>query len=179
MDILNWFYLKKEQLIRTKANNAKTDLVVLGAEVPFSQRSDGYQTYGMTLADAVKAGDAANTGYYTVDYASTYAVTVTTPKGVIEVTLNTSNLNPLPAFGSSIPLVILNPDMDFTNPDNIYQQITAYYNPDLDDTFIPYVIPTGFSLGGSDIAVLNANPNLAGVNQFSGKFYIYYELYNF
>ena len=63
MDILNWLYLKKQQLIRKLANNAETDLVVLGAEVPFTQRGDGYQTYGMTLKDAVASGCQANSTY--------------------------------------------------------------------------------------------------------------------
>jgi len=32
MDILNWLYLRKEQLIRKTANNPVTDLVALGAD---------------------------------------------------------------------------------------------------------------------------------------------------
>lgn len=68
MDILNWLYLKTAGLVKTKANDAATDLVVLGAEVPFTQRGDGYQTYSMTLADAVAAGCEENntlrTGIY-------------------------------------------------------------------------------------------------------------------
>lgn len=51
MDILNWLFIKRQQLIKTTPNNIKTDLVVLGAEVPFTQRGDGYQTYAMTLED--------------------------------------------------------------------------------------------------------------------------------
>lgn len=49
MNILNWLYLKKQQLIKTEVNNAKTDLVLLGAEVPFTKRDDGYQDYAMTV----------------------------------------------------------------------------------------------------------------------------------
>lgn len=60
MDILNWLYIKTADLIRTKANDPKTDLVALGAEVPFTTRGDGYQTYGMTLADAVHSGCTEN-----------------------------------------------------------------------------------------------------------------------
>lgn len=51
MDILNWLYIKSQQLIKTKANNPSTDLIVLGAEVPFNKRNDGYQTYAMTVED--------------------------------------------------------------------------------------------------------------------------------
>jgi hypothetical protein len=68
MDILNWLYLKTQGLVRTQANDAATDLVALGAEVPFTTRGDGYQTYSMTLADAVHAGCVENntlkTGIY-------------------------------------------------------------------------------------------------------------------
>ena len=60
MDILNWLYLKTAGLVRTQANDAATDLVALGAEVPFTTRGDGYQTYSMTLADAVAAGCKEN-----------------------------------------------------------------------------------------------------------------------
>lgn len=63
MDILNWLYLKRQQLIKTKANNPETDLVVLGAEVPFTQRGDGYQDYAMSLKDAVASGCVANNTY--------------------------------------------------------------------------------------------------------------------
>jgi hypothetical protein len=51
MDILNWIYLKRQQLIKRTLNNPETDLVVLGAQVPFSKRDDGYQTYAMTVDD--------------------------------------------------------------------------------------------------------------------------------
>ena len=54
MDILNWLYLRKEQLIKKTANNPKTDLVVLGADVTFAKRGDQYQTYAMTVEDLGK-----------------------------------------------------------------------------------------------------------------------------
>ena len=63
MDILNWLYLKSQGLVRTQANDAKTDLVTLGAEVPFTTRGDGYQAYAMPLADAVHAGCVENNTY--------------------------------------------------------------------------------------------------------------------
>lgn len=68
MTILNWLYWKKQQLIKKTANNADTDLVVLGAEVPFTKRDDGYQDYAMTLKDAVHAGCTANNTLYTGIY---------------------------------------------------------------------------------------------------------------
>ena len=162
MDILNWIYIKTQGLIRTTPSNADTDLVAIGGQVPFTTRDDGYQTYAMTLKDLSVAGDVANTGYYTVDLNTTSAVNVTTPKGVIEITMDDSIADPLPAFGSAVPLVINNVDMDFSNADNVYIQISSYYNPVPGDTFIPYVISTGILPIGATFAIFNANPALAG-----------------
>jgi len=67
MDILNWLFIKRQQLIKTTPNNIKTDLVVLGAEVPFTQRGDGYQTYAMTLedlGDSLRCPSTYKTGIY-------------------------------------------------------------------------------------------------------------------
>ena len=178
MDILNWLYIKTSNLIRTEANDAETDLIAVGANVGFQKRDDQYQTYGMTMKDLSVAGDVANTGYYTVDLASTITVDVTTQKGVIEVTLDETDVNPQPAFASAVPLIITNADMDFSDPDKVYSLYSVYYNPAIDDTFIPYVLATGFS-SGANYAIFNANPNIAGSNQFTGKLYLYYELYNF
>jgi len=50
MDILNWLHIKKQQLIRTVANNIETDVLPVGADVSFQKRGDKYQTYGLTLA---------------------------------------------------------------------------------------------------------------------------------
>ena len=61
MTILNWLYWKKQQLIKTVANDPKTDLIVLGAEVPFTKRDDGYQDYAMSLSDATQSGCKGNT----------------------------------------------------------------------------------------------------------------------
>jgi len=65
MDILNWIYVKTQNLIRTTPNNSKTDLIVLGAEVPFTKRGDGYQTYAMPLSDAVTSVCEENNQYKT------------------------------------------------------------------------------------------------------------------
>jgi hypothetical protein len=178
MDILNWIYIKTQGLIKTTPSNADTDLVAIGGQVPFTTRDDGYQTYGMTIKDLSVAGDVANTGYYTVDLATTSTVAVTTQKGVIEVTMDETDTDPLPAFASAVPLIITNTDMDFTDPDKIYSQFSVYYNPAIDDTFIPYVLATGV-ISGANYAIFNANPAVAGANQFTGKLYLYYELYNF
>jgi hypothetical protein len=178
MDILNWLYLRKQQLIRTTANNAATDIVALGADVTFAKRDDLYKTYAMTLKDLSVAGDIANTGYYTVDLATSSTVDVRTQKGVIEITMDETNTNPLPAFASSIGLTIANSEMDFTNPDNIYIQFSVYYRPNPADNFIPYVVSNG-AISGANFEIFNATPTLAGLSQFTGRFYLHYELYNF
>jgi hypothetical protein len=51
MNIINWLYLKRQQLIKTEVNDATTDLILLGAQVPFTTRDDGYQDYAMTVKD--------------------------------------------------------------------------------------------------------------------------------
>lgn len=180
MTILNWLYWKKEQLIRTKANNADTDLIVLGAEVPFTRRDDGYQDYAMTLKDAVQSGCTGNTKHYELDRSITSVVTVDTPRGIIDITgMGTSApLTPDPAFASSVSFLINNPDLDltFANRDNIYVQYSVYYKNTITDNAIPYLISTGVA-NGLEFNLYNANPTLAGVNNWDGALYVYYELY--
>jgi hypothetical protein len=131
----------------------------------------------MTIKDLSVAGDVANTGYYTLDYDLGFVVNVTTQKGVIEIT-NFGPDVPLPAFATARPLVIQNTDITFGNADNIYIQLTPYYSPALDDSFIPYIIATG-ALLGQETAIFNASPAIAGADQGEGAFYVYYELYQF
>ena len=163
MDILNWIYLRTNRLIRTTVNNPK-DLVVLGADVTFVKRGDKYQTYAMTVSDLFNSTDVTNTGYYSIDLntALSSVVDVTTKKGVIEIIMETPEIDPQPAFASAVPLYINNAAMDFTDPDAIYMQHSVYYSPLMGDSFIPYVISTGFAPTGSEFAIFNANPTLVG-----------------
>lgn len=93
MTILNWLYWKKQQLIKKTANNAETDLVVLGAEVPFTTRDDGYQDYAMTLKDAVFSGEtAANTITTGVYDTYPYVVTPTLTKSTTKIVDETSGV---------------------------------------------------------------------------------------
>lgn len=156
MDILNWLYMKTAGLVKTTANNADTDLIALGANVGFQKRDDQYQTYAMTLKDAIASGSIANTGYYTVNLTATSTIDVTTTKGIIEIILDSTSSNPLPSFETAIPLTITNANIDFTNADNIYMQHSVYYNPEIGDEFIPYVITTGF-IAGANYAIFNAS----------------------
>jgi hypothetical protein len=178
MDILNWLYLKSQQLVKKTANNANTDLIAIGANVGFTKRDDQYQTYAMSLKDLSTAGCVANTAYYTLDYGvNGPTIDVTTTKGVIEITNFAADV-PDPAFASATPLIIQNSDITFGNADNIYLQLSVYYRPALDDTFIPYILATGAILG-QEIAIFNANPAVAGADQGEGLLYVYYELYQF
>jgi hypothetical protein len=157
-NISNFAAIIAERMVRTKLNNL--DLLPLGAR---DESYDGnYRDAAILPKDLVASADAQNTGYYTVDLNTTSVVNVTTPKGVIEITMDNTIADPLPAFGSVVPLIINNVNMDFSNADNIYIQTSPYYNPAIGDTFIPYVISTGVLSVGASFAIFNANPSLAG-----------------
>jgi hypothetical protein len=179
MDILNWLYIKSQQLIRTKANDPNSDLLVLGANVGFNKRDDQYQTYAMPLKDAVQSGCTGNTKHYELDITATNTVVVDTPRGIIDITgMGTSNpLTPDPAFGSTTLFKIDNPDLDLTvaNRDNIYLQYSVYYKAATTDNAIPYLISTG-AVNGLDFNLYNASPT-AETNDWQGALYVYYELY--
>lgn len=181
MDILNWIYIKTEGLIRTTANNPNTDLIAVGADVGFQQRGDSYQTYAMPIKDLVQAGCEANTVHYELDMSVTDTVTVTTPRGIIDIV--NMVLGPLPtpdpAFATSTYFLINNPELDLTiaNRDNIYVQYSLYYSPpNSGDNTIPYLISTGFAPGLA-FNLYNANPAVAYVDNWKGALYVYYELY--
>jgi hypothetical protein len=180
MDILNWLYTKAAGLVKTKANDPNTDLIALGANVGFSRRDDQYQTYGMTLKNCVQSGCTGNTKHYELNITATNVVTVDTPRGIIDITGMGSSapLTPDPAFASSVSFLINNPDLDLSiaNRDNIYLQYSVYYKNTITDNAIPYLISTGIA-NGLEFNLYNANPTLAGVNNWDGALYVYYELY--
>jgi hypothetical protein len=180
MTILNWLYWKKQQLIKTKANNAETDLIVLGAEVPFTTRDDGYQDYAMPLKNAVQSGCTANTKHYELDITATNTVVVDTPRGIIDITgMGTSvPLTPGAAYATSTSFAISNPELDLTpvNRDNVYIQYSIYYNKGLDDNAIPYLLSRGL-VSGLSFNLYNANPAIADTANWTGALYVYYELY--
>ena len=180
MDILNWLYTKAAGLVKTKANDPNTDLIALGANVGFNRRDDQYQTYGMTLKNCVQSGCTGNTKHYELDITATNTVVVDTPRGIIDIAgMGTSApLTPGPAYASSVSFLINNPDLDLsiTNRDNIYVQYSVYYKNTITDNAIPYLISTGIA-NGLEFNLYNANPTLAGVNNWDGALYVYYELY--
>jgi hypothetical protein len=180
MDILNWIYMKTAGLIRTTANNPNTDLIAVGANVGPVQRGDSYQTYAMPIKDLVESGCEANTVHYELDITQTSLVTVTTPRGIIDILgLGSAPLlTPNPAFASTTAFFINNPELDLTigNRDNIYIQYSVYYSASGVDNAIPYLINTGLA-SGAQFNLYNANPAVAGANNWEGALYVYYELY--
>jgi hypothetical protein len=180
MDILNWLYIKTAGLIKTKAVDPDTDLIALGANVGFNRRDDQYQTYAMPLKNCVQSGCTGNTKHYELDRLNYTVVTVDTPRGIIDITGigSSAPLTPDPAFASSVSFLINNPDLDLSiaNRDNIYVQYSVYYKNTITDNAIPYLISTGVA-NGLEFNLYNANPALAGVNNWDGALYVYYELY--
>ena len=172
--------MKTAGLVKTKANDSKTDLIALGANVGFNKRDDQYQTYAMPLVDVVQSGCTGNTKHYELDITSTNVVTVDTPRGIIDITgMGTSvPLTPAAAFGSSVSFLIDNLELDLSiaNRDNIYVQYSVYYKNTITDNAIPYLISTGIA-NGLEFNLYNANPAIAGANNWDGALYVYYELY--
>jgi hypothetical protein len=179
MDILNWLGIKKQNLIRTTLDSPQ-DLLVLGADVSFQKRGDKYQSYAMPTKDFIQAGLIANTAHYELDIAATSVVTVNTIRGIIDILgMGTSvPLTPDAAYASSVSFLIDNPDLDLTitNRDNVYVQYSVYYKNTITDNVIPHLIATGVS-NGLEFNLYNANPTIAGVNNWDGDLYVYYELY--
>lgn len=123
-------------------------------------------------------------GFYLHDLSSgNLTIKVTTSKGIIELeklaTIPAPNNKPGPGFEKFTQIYIDNEalDLSLANRDNIYLQLTPYYSQfPSKDTFIPYLLPNGFVVEGLGVQIYNANPASADINQFTGAFYIYYEL---
>jgi hypothetical protein len=176
MDILNFIsWIKGSRRIKTAP---KGSLLAVG--VPTVARDDKYITGAMTLGDATQSGCKGNTKHYELDITTTSVVIVDTTRGIIDITGMGSSvpLTPAIAYGSSVGFFINNPDLDltFANKDNIYVQYSVYYKNTITDNAIPYLISTG-AVNGLDFNLYNANPTLAGVNNWDGALYVYFELY--
>lgn len=120
------------------------------------------------------------TAYYELDLAATNVVEVGTIKGIIEILGIDGVGEPDPAFATSIQFYINNRNLLLTeaNRDNIYIQYSVYYKPGGVDNAIPYAISNGVVTNGVGFQVYNANPAIAGADNWEGKFYFYYEIYN-
>ena len=126
------------------------------------------------------AGDLIQkTAFYNHDLAVSTVVEVNTLKGIIELD-NIETFGPNPAFDGALQIYINNPGLNLTeaNKDNIYVQLTPYYKQTVFDTAIPYLLANGAIVtNGLGVQIYNANPAVAGANQWEGAFYIYYEIY--
>lgn len=123
-------------------------------------------------------GDVSDYGFYTVDASSTLTVPVTTSKGIIEIQNFDGVLAvPDPSYATSVGMYIYNADIS-TDADDNYVQITPYYIQALGDNAIPYILVTGALTNQVSLAIYNASPAVAGVNQWTGTFYIFYEIKN-
>jgi hypothetical protein len=119
--------------------------------------------------------DLSDIAHYELDVDTTVDLPINTNKGVIDI-LNWDTVVPTEDFGTSqIITLVNNPILNVANRDNLYIQITPYYAPAVDDTFIPYVLVTG-ATNGLNITVWNANPAAPGAAQGEGAFYLYYEI---
>lgn len=96
MDILNWLYIRKQQLIKTTPDST-SDLLVLGADATFAKRGDKYKSYAMPLVDLAPAlYDTANV---TQTNLITTAVTVNAHTGVITTVSASTAANSTEATG--------------------------------------------------------------------------------
>ena len=176
MDILNFVsWLKAKRQVTTAPEGS---LIAVGT--PSTKRDDKYLTLAMTLNNAVQSGNIGNTKHYELDITTTSTVTVDTPRGIIDILGMGSSapLTPTAAYGSSVSFLIDNPDLDLSvaNRDNIYVQYSVYYKNTITDNAIPYLIAIGAS-AGLEFNLYNANPALAGANNWDGELYVYFELY--
>ena len=119
--------------------------------------------------------DLSDIAHYELDASSSTILNINTNKGIIDIT-NWDAVVPDPDWASTAVITLVNtPVLNIANRDNVYLQITPYYNPASGDTFIPYVLATGM-LDGLYLTIYNANPAAAGANQGEGAFYLYYEI---
>jgi hypothetical protein len=120
------------------------------------------------------------TTHYELDLTEDDVVTVNTTNGIIDILgMGTeSTFTPGEAFSSTTAFYINNPNLDLTvgNRDNIYVQYSVYYDQTVSDNTIPYLISTGMTTG-LKFNLYNANPATAGVNNWGGALYVYFELY--
>lgn len=119
--------------------------------------------------------DLSDIAKYDLDADFTLTLPINTNKGIIDIK-NWDTAVPDPDWDSFTTINLSNsPVLNLANRDNLYLQLTPYYSPAIDDSFIPYILATGFN-DGLNIAVWNTNPAVAGANQGKGAFYIYYEI---
>lgn len=95
MDILNWLYLVKSNLVKTAIQDKTKDLVILGNNVSFDKRGDKFQSYGITVSDFASQLSAnllpivpvSNTVFttFTGTLAQTVVKTLTLPANTLQI----------------------------------------------------------------------------------------------
>jgi hypothetical protein len=177
-NLTNFASIIRDRMV--KKETVPTDLIALGrADAGYD---GGYRPIAISAKDLIQqvVDTVNNTKHYELDITTTSVVIVDTPKGIIDILGMGSSapLTPDPAYASSVTFLIDNPDLDLTiaNRDNVYVQYSVYYKNTITDNAIPYLIATGISTG-LEFNLYNANPTLAGVNNWDGALYVYYELY--
>ena len=119
--------------------------------------------------------DLSDIAKYDLDASVSTVLNINNNKGIIDIT-NWDAVVPAEDWGGTAVISLVNnPVLNIANRDNVYLQITPYYNPAANDNFIPYVLATGM-LDALYLTVWNANPATAGANQGQGAFYLYYEI---
>jgi hypothetical protein len=180
MDVINFDALVAQgKILLANQVDPNEDYFIIG------KRNNTYSTNSFKATDypiwAIKAKDVVNTdqdvAFYEHDLTTGGVINVNTRRGVIEL-LNFDVYTVAPSLGNPAIININNTTMDYSNADNVYLQLTPYYRPTGDDTFIPYLLPSGYA-GGSDISIYNLSPAPAGADQQTGLFYLYYETFNF
>ena len=137
--------------------------------------SDAEAAYARMAHVNVVINDLSDIAHYEIDVDTTIELPVNTNKGIIDI-LNFDTIVPGPSFDSARTIVLVNnPVLNLANRDNLYIQITPYYSANGNDTFIPYVMTTGFT-NGLNITIWNVSPDVPGPNQGTGAFYLYYEI---
>jgi hypothetical protein len=119
--------------------------------------------------------DLSDLAKYDLDLDVTNTLAINTNKGIIDI-FNLGDAPPPEGFQDYVFISLTNtPVLNLANKENLYVQLTPYYGAAADDEFVPYVLVTG-AVDGLNLKVYNASPILAGANQGTGSFYLYYEI---
>lgn len=152
MDILNFIYLKENELIKPTINNVNEDIIPLGAYLGPIKRGDSYLTYGMTIQNFANAISGFlpvnNTGFVTQTGSSGNQVTLNTLSGII-TTVSLTN-----AANTSITFQLFNSNIT-TN-----SVFLASINYDAGLLGTP-VVRTETANGVTKITITNVNPTQA------------------
>jgi hypothetical protein len=176
-NLTNFANIIRDRMVKKEV--LPTDLIALGRTD--KNYDGGYRPIAITAEDLLRHTDnTILTAHYTLDITSTNVVNVNTVKGIIDIENMGLDVafTPDPDYGSSVSFLINNPNLDitFANRDNIYIQYSVYYNQAFGDNVIPCLISTGVT-NGLGFTLYNANPTVAGLNNWTGALYVYYELY--